>query len=275
MAQGTFATVINCIDGRAKHPVTNWVKQNLHVHYVDQITEPGPDRVMTQGTPEQIEAIKQKVLVSLTAHHSQIIIIAAHYDCAGNPVSEDEHKRQVWQSTEILASWGHNVRVIGLWVNSQWQIEVVADNGTQGYVEITYAAAITCVDGRARQPLTDWIQQNHHVHYVDLISVPEPDVTLIEGAPEAIEIVRQQIDYVVRTHHPAMLALAGHFDCAGNTISAEDHRMRIRRAVELVKAWRFPVRILGLWLNDQWQVEVVVDTAENTPTVKLPGAPPN
>ncbi len=270
MAQGSFATVINCIDGRAKHPVANWMKLHLHVHYVDQITEPGPDKILTDGPQEQIEDIRRKVAISTTAHHSQIIAIAAHYDCAGNPVSETEHRRMVLRSADVVAGWGLASRVIGLWVTSDWNIEVLYDNGAQGEIALEYAAAITCVDGRSDQPVVDWMKQNFLVHYVDRITVPEPDRVLPDGPADEIELVRHHVEYCLRTHHPAILAIAAHHDCAGGAISADEHRQRLRNAVEVLKGWRTTMRIVGLWLNERGQVEIVADSAMGIPTVKLP-----
>ncbi len=45
MASDKFGTVINCIDSRTQLPVSNWIKENYSVDYVDTITEPGPDKV--------------------------------------------------------------------------------------------------------------------------------------------------------------------------------------------------------------------------------------
>jgi len=128
MAHGTFATVITCIDGRAAQPVEGWLKRHLLVNFVDFITEPGPDKTLTQGTAEQLAEIKRKVGISVSAHHSVTVAFAAHYDCAGNPVSDKEHQEQIAQATAIIAQWGLSInRVIGLWVNKEWEIEVVTD----------------------------------------------------------------------------------------------------------------------------------------------------
>lgn len=127
MATGNFATAINCIDGRTVRPVVDWLAQHLNVDYIDLITEPGPEKMLTQGTAEQIDDIKRKVLVSVRAHHSQTVALVAHYDCAGNPVTEDEHKAQVLRGCHALQALGLGVRVLGLWVNDAWQVEVGCD----------------------------------------------------------------------------------------------------------------------------------------------------
>ncbi len=127
MASGPFAAAINCIDGRTQHAVIEWMVQHAGAKYVDLITEPGPEKMLTQGMFTQIEDLKRKVKVSVEAHHSQVVALAAHHDCAGNPVSDDEHKAQVQKGAQVIAGWGLGVRVVGLWVNDQWQVERVCD----------------------------------------------------------------------------------------------------------------------------------------------------
>ena len=103
------------------------MRTNLNVEYVDMITEPGPDRILTQGSVKIIESIKRKILVSITAHHSSVIVVVGHHDCAGNPVSKEEHLEQIKKCIEVVALWKLPVRIIGLWVNELWEIEVVCD----------------------------------------------------------------------------------------------------------------------------------------------------
>src|SRR5262249_54744455 len=108
-------------------PVADWVRLHCHATFVDTVTMPGSDKALTQGPREVVELIRQNVLVSVRAHHSTMVAVAAHHECAANPVSAEEHKRQVGAAVEIVRGWGLGVRVVGLWVNEWWQVEVVAD----------------------------------------------------------------------------------------------------------------------------------------------------
>ncbi|HEX6799927.1 MAG TPA: carbonic anhydrase [Ktedonobacterales bacterium] len=130
MAEGTFGTAINCIDGRVQAPVAEWVRARFGVQYVDTVTAPGPDGVLTQGTPPAIALIRDYARVSQEAHHSGVVAIAGHFGCAGYPVPPDEHKTAIRAAAAIVASWGMPMRVIGLWVNEGGQIEVVSDSAT-------------------------------------------------------------------------------------------------------------------------------------------------
>lgn len=125
MQGAKFATAIDCIDGRTQLPVAEWLKRTYHIDYVDMITEPGPDRVLTKGRIEEVESIKSKVLISAKAHGSHLVAIAGHHDCAGNPVSKEEHFEQIKDAVKIIRSWNLDASVIGIWVNDKWEVEVV------------------------------------------------------------------------------------------------------------------------------------------------------
>jgi len=120
-----FATAINCIDGRTQMPVYDWVKEKYSISYVDMITEPGCDKVVCGTDDVTIEKIKSKALISINAHKSSLVVIAGHHDCAGNPVSKEEHLMQIKKCVEIVKSWNLPIETVGLWVNEKWEIEQI------------------------------------------------------------------------------------------------------------------------------------------------------
>jgi hypothetical protein len=122
----TFATAISCIDGRVQDPVAAWMRKQFQVDFVDTITEPGADGVLAQGPSDVVASIREKVMVSTDAHQSRVVAVVGHHGCAGNPVPREDHLRQIGQGMMVVASWGLPVRVVGLWVNDQWQVELVA-----------------------------------------------------------------------------------------------------------------------------------------------------
>jgi len=128
MAVGTFATAINCIDGRVQRPVSEWMRIQYSIDFIDTITQPGPEKTLTQGPQAIIDVMCVNVGVSVSAHQSQIIAVAAHHGCAGNPVSDEEHQAQIRAACQVVAGWGLPVRVVGLWVNEWWQVELIADS---------------------------------------------------------------------------------------------------------------------------------------------------
>ena len=126
MSKGKFGTVINCMDGRVQLPLINWMKNKYGLDYIDMITEPGPDKMLSQGRPDQVESIKSRIKISVNAHGSQIILVAAHDDCAGDPVSREDHIRQVRDCLKLVKSWGLPVKdITGVWINGNWDVEAI------------------------------------------------------------------------------------------------------------------------------------------------------
>lgn len=125
MAEGIFGTAINCMDGRVQLPIINWMKKEFGLDYVDMITEPGPDKILAEGSAEQQNIIKNKVDISVNKHGSKIVVIMGHDNCAGNPVPREQHLGQIKQAVQIIKNWNYPVQIIGVWVNINWQVEIV------------------------------------------------------------------------------------------------------------------------------------------------------
>ena len=123
MATGIFGTSLCCMDGRIQMALTSWIKEKFSVDYVDTITEPGMDKILCSN--QSLDNIKSKVEISVNAHKSKLIVISGHHDCAGNPVSKEEHISQISKDVEVVNSWNLGINVVGVWVNDNWQIEEI------------------------------------------------------------------------------------------------------------------------------------------------------
>ncbi|MDP8299548.1 MAG: hypothetical protein P9L88_06580 [Candidatus Tantalella remota] len=124
----TFATAINCMDGRIQRPVIKFLLENYDVDYVDMITEMGPNKILAEGQEEDtIASFKKKVAVSVEKHGSTLIAVAAHHDCAGNPASDDIQKKQLLKSIKVVTSWGFPVKkIIALWLDEKFTPSVIS-----------------------------------------------------------------------------------------------------------------------------------------------------
>lgn len=120
-----FVTAINCMDGRVQLPVIHWMQEQYDVPYVDMITEAGPNKVVREGTDQQIKAIQAKVQVSVDAHGSQTLAVVGHEGCAGNPVPREKKWEEIKEAVEVVRNWDYGIDVIGLYVNGDWEVEVV------------------------------------------------------------------------------------------------------------------------------------------------------
>ncbi len=122
MTKETFATAINCMDGRTQEPIISWAKKTFGVNYVDAITEPGPDKILAEGSDTLVESIKNRVMISVNKHGSQNVIMVSHHDCAGNPVPKEEHLDQLKKSVDVISSWELGVKIIGVWIGEDWKV---------------------------------------------------------------------------------------------------------------------------------------------------------
>ncbi len=121
-----FATAINCMDGRVQIPVIEYIKNKYEVDYVDMITLPGSNKVLAESEDKStLESIKRCVEISVNLHSSRLVAICGHYDCAGNPTNKETQIKQIIDAIKVTKLWFPNVRVIGLWINQNWEVEEV------------------------------------------------------------------------------------------------------------------------------------------------------
>jgi hypothetical protein len=121
MSYGSFATAINCMDGRTQIPVIDYIRKKYKVDFVDMITEPGPIKVLAENTDKStIESIKRRVEISTGKHGSVHIVIVGHDDCAGNPVEKETQLKQIIESIWTVRSWRLRAETLGLWIDEEW-----------------------------------------------------------------------------------------------------------------------------------------------------------
>lgn len=119
-----FVTALNCIDGRVQEPVIEYLREKYNSEYVDDVTYPGMDKVLADDQAV-VEEIRGAVAVSVDKHKSNIVAVVGHHDCAANPGSRAHHITQVRDAIELMKGWELNVKVIGLFINEDWEVEPV------------------------------------------------------------------------------------------------------------------------------------------------------
>lgn len=116
-------TSISCMDGRVQEPLRKWIMVQYGVDYVDVVTLPGMDKVVSDNT--DVDQVRKMAALSVSAHKSPVVVVSGHHDCAGNPVSREEHIEHIQRSVGVIRTWDLGVEVVGVWVNSDWHIERV------------------------------------------------------------------------------------------------------------------------------------------------------
>jgi carbonic anhydrase len=127
-----------------------------------------------------------------------------------------------------------------------------------------FVTLINCIDGRAHPPVRAWLEANlDHVALVDRITAPGVDGVMAAGLSEKLDDIRSQVEISINAHQSNTIAVVGHHNCAGNPVPKEEHLRQIKDDVATIVAWQLPVRVIGLWVNEAWQVEKILDTAED------------
>ena len=119
----------------------------------------------------------------------------------------------------------------------------------------TRATCLNCMDGRVQLPVLTWIKANYPVDFVDVITEAGMDGVLAKQ--DDISEVLRSIKVSVNLNKSTRLFVVGHYDCRGNPVNDNLHREEIVESVNRLKPLWPNQEIIGLWVNDRWQVELV------------------
>jgi hypothetical protein len=124
----TFFTSVGCMDGRVQEPVLRYGQKKFGVKYADAITEAGLVGLLAKDDvdPALLDSIKKKILISLGKHHSKAIVVHGHQECAGNPIDDKQHKKDVLKTAKTIgALMKNNTQIISIFVKRSedgWKI---------------------------------------------------------------------------------------------------------------------------------------------------------
>ena len=120
-----------------------------------------------------------------------------------------------------------------------------------------FATSINCIDGRIQLPISNWIKQKYSIDYVDVITHPGSDKIIGEKNIEGISEIKTKTLVSINAHNSKLVVISGHHDCAGNPVSKEMHLTQIKKSINIIKSWNCPVTVIGVWINDQWEIEEI------------------
>jgi hypothetical protein len=122
-----------------------------------------------------------------------------------------------------------------------------------------FATAINCMDGRVQTPVTEWIKNIYSIDFVDVITEPGPNKILAENLDKiAVNSIQKRVEISVMKHGSKLIAIVGHHDCAGNPAEKDLQVKHIESAMNTVRLWNFDAKIIGLWVDVNWKVSVVL-----------------
>lgn len=127
-ANETFFTSVGCMDGRVQEVVAKFGRSKFGVMFADTITEAGLVGKLSKDEidPSLNESLRFKIVdVSMGKHHSKGIIAHGHQECAGNPVDDETHKKDIIKAADFIRSIAPNIEVIPVFVirnNGSWEV---------------------------------------------------------------------------------------------------------------------------------------------------------
>jgi hypothetical protein len=110
------------------------------------------------------------------------------------------------------------------------------------------------MDGRVQDSVKDYMKKNYGVDYVDMVTEPGPNKILADNSESGIiENIKKRVEISVGHHGSKVVAVVGHFGCAGNPTEKEAQIEHLKKAKTTVESFGFPVEVILLWVDGDWQ----------------------
>lgn len=126
-----------------------------------------------------------------------------------------------------------------------------------------FATLITCMDGRVQDAGNNFMKNFFDSEYVDVITEPAPNKILADNVSvHIIEDIFSRIDISISCHGSSVIAIVGHYDCAGNPVDKETQDVQTSKAAELIKSKYPDKKVIGLWIDRDFKTAEIIYTAK-------------
>jgi hypothetical protein len=75
--------------------------------------------------------------------------------------------------------------------------------------------------------------------------------------PEDVERIKSNVLHSINHENSRIILVSAHHDCEGNAVTKNEQILQLKKAMSVIKSWKLPVDVIGVWVNEQLQVEVV------------------
>lgn len=119
-----------------------------------------------------------------------------------------------------------------------------------------FGTSIHCMDGRIQEPILRYIKREYNLAYIDIITEPGPCKVISENLNTTlIESIENRISISINKHGSKIIFISGHYDCTGNPVKQDIQIEQIKKCDEILR-FKYPnVKVVKLWINDNWGVE--------------------
>jgi len=123
---------------------------------------------------------------------------------------------------------------------------------------MTFCTSIHCMDGRIQEPIIKYLKETYSITYIDTITEAGPCKILAENKNKiSVDSIIQRTKISVGRHNSKLIAISGHFDCAGNPCDEETQKKQIRESIKHLKSAFSEITVIGLWIDNEWKINNV------------------
>ncbi len=132
-----------------------------------------------------------------------------------------------------------------------------------GKNSMRFCTVINCMDGRVQKPALEYLQKRFDVEHVDSITEAAPNLILSQQKRTAsVRSILERLRISIENHNSVGVAVAGHHNCAGNPAPKDEQIIHIRNAMEFLRQHCPNTEMLGLWIDENWEVHEVNEVNE-------------
>ena len=115
------------------------------------------------------------------------------------------------------------------------------------------------MDGRVQDAVKDYMKEKYGVDYVDMVTEPGPNKILADNLDKSVvENIKKRVEVSVHHHGSKIVAIVGHFGCAGNPTEKSEQIKHLQSAKKTAEGFGFPVEVILLWVDGDWKtVELI------------------
>jgi hypothetical protein len=123
---------------------------------------------------------------------------------------------------------------------------------------MSFCTAVNCIDGKIQLPVIDFLKKRFQTDYVDCITETAP-VRILAGEinRRLIQSIIDRIDVSIRKHGSKAIAVAAHYDCAGNPADRQKQLEQLDISVKFLKSQYANAEVIGLWVDENCSVSEV------------------
>ena len=118
-----------------------------------------------------------------------------------------------------------------------------------------FCTSISCIDGRIQLPIIHWLKEKYNVSYVDTIT--NYAVDKLFSNKNSIQEIKDNVLLSISTHGSKLIVISGHYDCIENPVSKKEHMIQIKNAISIIQSWDMKAEVIGVWVNEDWELETL------------------